>query len=338
MKRFLTLLILYILIALPVSTQEIIDTTKKTALGVNPAIMEVIVDKESVNKEVSLYNLTNFPLPIKTLVESFTPKEKSEIPKNQVERYDASSWIKIPEKDTDFILQPREVRNIKLTIEPPDKASPGGHYASIVFQPLIPQQIISRESIFIFTRVAVLTFIQVKGEVTENLEFKALKINSLYQTLPDSLELVLKNTGNTHLRPNGRLVFYDETRKKTIGNVGFLPSIILPGTEKSYLVELTDNIKLTLGRYSVWTETSYGADNILLKSSKHYFTVFPYTSIALAVIIFIIIIAVIIKLKSRLNKAYKILVYGERFEREEKRRHFRALEKIKIKRFSLHKK
>jgi hypothetical protein len=314
--------------------QEIIDTTKKTALGVNPAIMEVVLDeKKPTVKEITLYNLTNFPVPIKTTVESFTPKEKLEIPKDQLNRFDASSWIEINNEDGDFILQPREAKIIELTVTQPKKAAPGGYYASVVFQPLIPQSLVSNESIFIFARVATLAFLQVKGEVKENLEFKTFKINNFYQSLPESFTFILRNTGNTHLRPQGKIIINDEIRKKTVRQIGFLPSIILPGTEKEYKADLSD-LRLTMGKFSVLAETSYGTENSLIKSSKYYFYVFPYTISALAFISLIIFLTLIIKIKSRLKKALNVLILGEKALR---RRHLIETDKIKIKRLKVNK-
>jgi len=264
------------------------------------------------------------------LKESFTPKEKLEIPKEKLKVFDASSWITVPEKDTDFILQPREVRKIRLTINKPKDASPGGHYASLVFQPLIPQEIISKESIFIFARVAALVFIQTKGEIIEDLSLKKINHNKLYQSTPITIETILKNNGNTHLRPSGKITLYDEVRKKTIANFGLVPSLILPKTEKSYPITIEDQ-KL-LGRYSIKAELSYGAENKTIKSEKLYFYVFPYAGISVSVIIIIIIITIITKLRSRLYKAFNILFYGEKFL---KRRHREELDQIKIKKIKI---
>jgi len=324
--------ILYFILNVPVAAQTIIDTTKKTALGVSPAIIETILDEKTpTEKEISLYNLTNFPIPIKTTIESFSPKERLEIPEKDFKKYDASTWVEIDKDQKDFILQPRESRKINFSVKQPTDASPGGHYTSIVFQPLVPEEMVSRQSVYIFARVAVLVFMQVKGDIFENLEYDKSNIKSFYQSPPDSLSIFLKNTGNNYLRPNGRLLIYNELNQKAVGQAGIVPSIIIPDTIKEYKVDFDRNIKFGIGKFSVRPEISYGVDNTLLETPKIFFYVFPYTYYLLFFIVAIPLVIITVKQKTRLSKAIKILTLGENYERIEKRQKMAELEKIRIK-------
>lgn len=100
------------------------------ALSVSPAILEVVADAgKPFTTVVTVTNITNVPLPIKGSVKNFTPNE--DIPQDPNGIFQAQNWFKIAEPD--FILQPQERRKITVTISPPSKASPGGHYATIYF-------------------------------------------------------------------------------------------------------------------------------------------------------------------------------------------------------------
>lgn len=309
MKYFLPLLLFILLFTKGVSAQEMQNTEKQTALGVSPAIIEVITDvKSSTEKVISLYNLTNFPLPIKTLKESFTPKEKLEIPPEKQAIYDASSWMHLEDNDMDFILQPHEVRQIKVIIKEPKKASPGGHYATLIFQPLVPEAVISKQSVFVFARVAVLFFMQVKGDISENVEIKNLNVNSFYRSTPLELSVILKNKGNTHLRPAGTFEITDE-KKKIIARIPITPSLLLPGTEKEYTITL--DTSLPLGKYSAQAVITYGVDNKLLTSPKRTFYFFPNNTIIYGVILFPLLILSLL-LRKRLIMGFHILMKGEK--------------------------
>jgi hypothetical protein len=344
MKKFFSVLLILIFVSSFFYSSKILakeesgggSFLKKTALGVNPAIIELVSGDESVSKKITLYNLTNFPLPIKTLRESFSPKEKLEIPKSKLNLFDASSWIQMDEKDVDFILQPKEAREIKFSVESPEGASPGGHYASLVFQPMIPQEIISKDSVFVFARVAALLFIQKKGEIVENLSINQFNVNYYNQNLPIEIELKLKNSGNTHLRPSGKIVIKDSLQKKIILNLGIPQTIILPGTVKSYDTTIDQSMtkKINSGRYSVQAEVMYGAENQILKTDIKYFILFPWVNMIVGGIIFILFFVFVFKMKKRMIKAGTLILYGEKHF---KKKYASEIRKMRIKKLPIEK-
>lgn len=310
-RRGLIALFLFTTFVFRIEAKETGIASKKTSLGVNPAIMEIVLDEKPIEKEIQLYNLTNFALPIKTMVEGFTPNEKVEMSKEQIKVFDASNWIKIEEKNKDFILQPKESRTVKMTITQPKGASPGGHYASLIFQPLIPQEMVSQESVFVYARVATLVFMQVKGDIKEDLIVKDVEVSPFYQYLPDKFDLVLKNTGNTHLRPQGEIEIYDEIKGKMVVKIPITTSIILPGTEKTFFVDPSNSYSIKFGRYSVKPKIVFGSANRIITYDKKYFILFPYIAGSIISVILASIFVLVIKIKNRLYKALNIIIHGE---------------------------
>ena len=310
MKKGFFCIFLLCLFLTPSVTAQKNNQNRRTALGVNPAILEtVLTPDEMTSRSLSLYNLSRFPIPIKTIVESFAPKEKIEIPAHKLNLYDASNWIKIREKDQDFILQPNENRLINIEITPPKKASPGGHYASITFVPFVPEEIVARDSIFVFGRVSVLNFLQVRGDIKEGLELTQFAPQSLYQSIPLIFNLSLKNTGNTHLRPSGRVVIENPLTGKILKTASFLPSIVLPGSTKEYPIELRE--QLAFGRYSVRAEVTYGVENRLIESQTSSFYFFPLYGGILAGLLGVVLLIIYIKYRSRFSRAWEILIHGQ---------------------------
>lgn len=310
-KRFLFFLLLLAIFTKTTLAQESDITSKKTALGVSPAIMEIILDEATPSsKTIQIFNLTNFALPIKTMVESFTPNEKLELSKKDLKVFDSSSWIGIGEENRDFILQPKENRAINVTITQPKGASPGGHYASIIFQPLIPQEMVNEESVFVFARVATLVFMQVKGDIDEDLTIKEMKVSSFYQYPPEKVKVVLKNSGNTHLRPRGVVEIYDEINNKTVAKISITPSLILPNTEKAYSIDMNKIKNLKPGRYSIKPKIVFGTKNTVVTLDKKYFILFPYIFVVSILGIICIVVFIGAKIRKRLNKALNIIIKG----------------------------
>jgi len=284
--------------------QETVIT--QTSLGVDPAILEVILEPGiQTEKIIHVNNSSNLPLPIKAISQTFVAKEIVNVPKEKLNIFDSSSWLELAPEDEDFILQPKEVKEIKVKFNPPENAAPGGHYASLIFQPLIPQELVSNQSVFVYARVAVLVFMQVKGDIQQNLEFNQVKIDPIYNEFPIKISTTLKNVGNTHLRPEGKLIIFDEINHTIKSTIEIVPSIVLPELTKDYPVTV-DGI-YDYGQYSAQFQLSYGDDHILLSSEKFYFTVIPYKSGMGLLAILIVIYLMFFKLRKRIKKAGKIL-------------------------------
>lgn len=305
--KILLLVFSIIFLVQPVLTIQAQETVlTQTSLGVDPAILEIILEPgKQDEKIIHVNNSSNLPLPIKAVRQTFVAKEIVNVPEEKLNIFDASSWLELAPEDEDFILQPKEVKEIVVKFNPPENASPGGHYASLIFQPLIPQELVSNQSVFVYARVAVLVFMQVKGDIKQELSYNQVKIDSLYNEFPIQVSTKLENIGNTHLRPEGKLIIYDELNRTVKTTVEIVPSIILPELIKEYPVTI-DSI-YDYGQYSAQFIVSYGDDQIQILSEKHYFTVFPYRATIIILIILVILYLVFFRLRKRIHKAGKVL-------------------------------
>jgi hypothetical protein len=302
------LLGLFSLVFLSISVKAQDTNPVQTSLSVGPSILEAVLDKGiATTKEVVLTNLSNLPQPIKTIKQSFTPKEKLEIDPKQLQIYDASSWITVSEADSDFILQPHQSKTIKLSLLQPDNASPGGHYATVIFQPLIPQELVSEGSVFVYTRVAVLVFLQTKGDISENLSIQDVLHRNIYEYSPLGFDVVIKNSGNTHLAPTGKLNVYNDITNQLIASQDLQSSIVLPGTEKTFHFEVP--VGEHIGKYSSEAEVKYGTEDQILHSGRKSFVIFPYSIALLVGVPLLLVLILLLKFRTRMSKAYKVLFF-----------------------------
>lgn len=320
-KLFIIVLVLFNLTTVYVSAQSVAGQNTVSSMGINPSILEVVLDKNNATTQViTLSNLTNLPIPIKVTKQSFTPKEKLSIPEDELHIYDASSWITIDNTDTDFILQPQEIKNIEITINQPENASPGGHYATIIFEPLIPEGLISQNSVYIYARVAALMFMQVRGEIIEDVSLEGISTNLINEPGLVNFNLNLKNNGNSHIRPKSQIVINNVLTHEEVLKANFQEGIVLPGTVRTFQSQFESNT--LFGIYSYKTTINYGADNLVLETPTQYFFVFPYKLAFL--LIFIILFLIYIKtFRRRISKAVKVLFKEDRASKMEHQKFYK---------------
>lgn len=275
----------------------------QSALAVSPAIVEEVLDPgKPVEFTVRVNNITNFPLPIKGTAQSFTVQSE-ELEKTERSRLDVSQWIHIDEPD--FILQPKQTRTVKGSIIPPKDAPPGGHYATIFFQPLVPSEALTPSTAYLNAKVGVLTFLVVKGEMTQGAGFKSgLKTDSWISRGPAKFTFSIHNSGNVHLMPQGRLVIYD-WRGARVTTLELPSKIILPNATKEYLLEWS--APHALGKYRAELEVSYGDQQEKLAKSTVMFWVMPWFEIIGGSLLLGLLAFFVIKTRHRWSKTWRVL-------------------------------
>lgn len=298
MRKFIGLFTFLLLLNISTFKASAVDT----ALSVAPAILEsvTISGKKNLTK-IIIINNTNFPLPIKGQVSTFL--SNTSLPKTQSDTYNAASWFTL--EPSDFILQPQEKKEIAVTIVPPKKSEPGGHYATIYFQPLIPADIVSKESTTSLARVGVLAFLVVPGDIKEGLEIISLAA-PIWQTFgPLNFDFSLKNTGNIHLLPTGEIEIKN-ILDQVVKTIPLEPSAIIPGTTTEQ--SLMWDKQLLFGRFSTTLKINYGTNHDPLISKPIYIWIIPWPIILVIIVLLTLIYKIFILNFSRLKLAFKVLI------------------------------
>lgn len=278
------------------------EQSRQSALGVSPAIIEIVLDPgKKKETKVSVFNVTNFPLPIKGSVKSFVPKE--EIAEEAEEIFDASAWIKI--NPADFILQPREKKEVKITIIPPQEAEPGGHYATVYFQPLVPVEVLSPQTAYLTARVGVLVFLIVKGEIVEKAWLGDLQTVKFRQFGPIEFTALFRNEGNIHLLPSGEIKIFD-FRGREVETLKISPVTILPKATKELVVKWPK--KYLFGKFTTQAKILYGSEHKKLESDPIEFWVVPWIPILFSIGALTFFTIFLILVRGRLILAFKVLI------------------------------
>ena len=169
-----------------------------------------------------------------------------------------------------FDLRPGGTRNVKLTIAGPKEHS-GGYYACLVFDASLKRA--QGSSLATLFQIPILLNLP-KG-VELNGEIAGINV-SASRNNPAVVEALFKNTGNTHVKPGGRLVlkirpkvtlpegieYAGERKYELVGESYFdkIDEFILPGGVRR--METTFPQKLSPGSYLAEIVINYGGDSV----------------------------------------------------------------------------
>lgn len=264
----------------------------ESALSASPAILETVLDhNQPTTTIITIQNNTNFPLPIKGSVSAFLSTET--IPEENKDTFNASRWFTLD--PADFILQPNEVKKVTVTIKTPKDAEPGGHYATIYFRPLIPQDAVSSGSTISLARIGILAMMIAPGDITTSLTTSPLTAPFWSSFGPIKFWNTLTNNGSIHLLPTSTLTIKN-IWGKTVAEIKTNPGIVLPHTTKEH--NFVWDKKIGFGPYKATLTTSYGTDQQPLTSNTVATYLLPWP--------------LILGLIAILTFAYKIFIVNRR--------------------------
>lgn len=276
--------------------------TRGQSLAVNPAIMEQILEPgQPISSKIVITNISDVPIPIKASVSDFKPNEDLE-GVDDAGIYQAQTWFKIDEPD--FILQPKQAREVRVLITAPLGAEPGGHYATVFFQSLIPEEFVSSDRVYLANRVGVLAFLVVKGDIKEKLAVGSLAAPSLQQFAPVEFSLTLKNEGNVHVLPSGKLKIFN-WRGKQIDEIVLKPGMVLPRTTREFRFVLDK--AGPVGTYTARAEIAYGSDSQQLASATVRIWVVPWVLVLTIVVVGLPLGWLLLRIKRRGRRVWRAL-------------------------------
>lgn len=287
--------------AVPLAAKD--EPASQSALAVSPAIIEKVLEPgKPTGFAIAVNNITSFPLPVKGFVRDMTV-QGMQLDEAAKEKLDASRWFSIEEPD--FILQPHQARTIRGTINTPNDAAPGGHYATIYFQPLVPQEALSAATAYISSRVGALAFLVVKGDIERKAALsKSLSADAPMGHGPIAFSFTVTNTGNVHVLPSGAVTVYDWQGKK-VGSLDIPPGLILPNTAKTYDFEWQP--PQLIGKYTAELAVKYDASQPPLTAKSGNVFVVPWVEMAVTAALAAGAIFILAKTRRRWRKAWHVL-------------------------------
>lgn len=184
-------------------------------------------------------------------------------------------WLNL--KPLTFDLRPGGTKNVKLTISGP-KGYSGGYYACLVFDASIK----GAKETSLATLFQIPILLNLPKGVELNGEISGINI-SASRNSPATIQVLFKNTGNTHVKPSGKLVlkvrpklvipegieYVGERKYELVGESRFerIDEFVLPGGVRR--METSFQEKLSPGKYLAELIIDYGGNSVA-KSEKEF--------------------------------------------------------------------
>lgn len=206
-------------------------------------------------------------------------------------KYFLAKWISFVDKS--ITIEAKGTRTVEYSIIVPEDGEPGGHYAAVLFSTKEPSASETDTQVGVVGLIGSLVFLTVEGKVTQQLTISKFDAPQLTTASPVNLELLVKNTGNVHLKPQG-IIEIRNWRKAVVSSleVNKGGSLALPDSERKFTFKWENNWK-NVGYYTASAELKYG-DNQTPTSKQIAIIVLPvWFLITLGALLLLIILWII---------------------------------------------
>lgn len=271
---------------------------------------------ESKTLSIILKNITQADLTAQVFLNDFSSDNDSGTPQiivdtNERTPYTLANMIK---NLNDVDLKAGETKEITQTVNIPINAAPGAYFGAIRYAaiPKGQDQTGAERQVSLTASVAHLVFVEVPGDINEQLQVESLKAQrnngpgSFFFESPNQVAVKIKNKGNGLSRPFGKVnvkgPFGGEVYSYDINNT--TPrSIILPDSSRKFTDEIK-GVKLP-GKYNLTASIAYGngGEVVTYKSSFIYMPV--WAIILILLLIGLIAIGIIYVYRKRYAKTIK---------------------------------
>ena len=282
------------------------------SLSVTPTLFEMSANPEQEWKSsIKVINVNDFDLTVYASVVNFAPKGEGGdglfIPvfEEQTEGSTLAEWIDISAEP--IVIPKQQTVAVPFTVNVPENADPGGHFAAILIGTKPPSVEGKTPSVQTSQMVTSLFFVRIAGDVVEAGSIREFRTVKSFLTKPEAtFELRFENKGNVHIQPQGDIRIFNMwgeergvipiNRQSHFGNV-------LPNSVRKFSFSWSGEWALAdIGRYSAQVTLGYGIDGRKFVSQKTYFWVVPIkqlTIILLGLFLFIALVVWLIRLYVR---------------------------------------
>lgn len=270
------------------------------ALEIAPPVVTLSADPgQTLKTQISLRDISSGEVLVTGEVNDFTASGQDGTPKvltdsDGTNPYSLIKWVSpLPTLD----LQPRQIKNLPVTISVPADAAPGGYFGVVRFTATPPE--LKGQGVALSASLGSLIFIKVNGQAKEQLtitKFSASttatnsKPSSIFESTPIQFSEQIKNGGNIFEQPAGQVSIKDMFGKLIANvNVNLPPRDILPGTSRTFTEKLDSSVlgsRKLFGLYHAQLKIMYG--NNQSATTNLDFWVIPYRLIGGGIIALII--------------------------------------------------
>jgi hypothetical protein len=277
----------------PSYAQDALSTPKAT-LSMLPAMQSInIVPGQTSDYMVKISNDGDSPFNIQMLALPYAVNDDysggtfdDTAPYSQV-----AEWVAFAAEDESFRLEVGGNREIRFQINTPENAQAGGQYAAIVAKATLDNQ---DSALNVVYQVVSLIFAEVDGDKTRSGEIISREYQNWYMDGNIQTNLTIKNTGNTSLSVNNRLLIHSLLGRE-LASVDLGDSLIVRDDERTF--NLNWESAWPMGLYYITQESVFLGETV---SYQKLVLILPVWAIILLVAVIVAGAALIVK--STMNK------------------------------------
>jgi hypothetical protein len=288
-----------------------------SALTITPARMEISTDPGTpVSDSFLLINEQDTDQVYYTSVENFEAQGESGTPNFTASKEGLASWVDVPAKIT---LKKGERVKIPFTVNVPENADVGGHFAAIFLSTVPPTT--NAGEVAVGAKIGMLVLLKVNGDVKEGggiLSFITKKESWFLVDKPITFVYRFNNSGNDRVNPIGTITIRNMIgMKSAVLNANPTVGNILPNSTRKFEVawgaepaiesaaSFFDHVQyewrnFAFGYYSATISLAFG--NAGTSSSKVSFFMFPWHVLAVITVTLIALYFILRNLIRRYNR------------------------------------
>lgn len=271
-------------------------------LTVEPALMEVVLEKSNETKNVTLLykNTSSQPLTLEIFPIDF--KQQNDLGDIQFlgndttqYSYSLSSFL---EFSTNLLeLPPQGTGKLLVTVRNREDISPGGHYTAVVARPLVQS---SEGKTTVAPSLSTTLFLHKTGGERFNLSLKSVSWPSYFVVFQykNQVELLFQNEGNVHVVPYGVIEVQDTFGRQLYkGSINTGSIRVLPETRRyinNDLIVVEKSFPVSLNTIKVQGNDSLHKTQYLYKNYFIYLN--PWVGLG---IIAVIVLVIFLRMRSK---------------------------------------
>lgn len=328
-KRLLSGLFLVALMAFaPLTTGIAQEQQGGSGLQITPTRTEIsMLPGETKDFDITVKNVTQGPVDVKSFFNDFesdgvTGEPQIVIDQNRQVPNSMKDYVKGLE---DFTLAKDQSKDVKLTVDLPSDASPGGYFGVVRFQ-AVPQGSDAGEGdtqVSLNASVASLLLVEAQGDITEQIQIDSINSCNLtddqlkeaatkcenskslfFGTNPTATSIKVANKGNSFSRPFGRVTIkkggtevysYELNNKEPRG-------VVLPNSTRIFTDKIENVNKI--GKYTISADISAGQGGELINKTVSFWYI-PIWAVLIAVGVIFALIGLAVLVFVKLGKKRK---------------------------------
>jgi hypothetical protein len=280
------------------------DDLDRVELAVSPQVIEISANPgETKENQIRLDNLSEGTVQIEAINKNFTARgEEGAVDLTEDDTtYSLAKWMTVT--PSTVTMPAKTSQDFSVVIDIPEDAEPGGHFGSVVFKTVPPEN--EDGAATVSQEIAPIFLVSVAGDVIEKAEIASFNSTKSFWSneRPIQLETRIKNDGTVHFKPSGTITIKNMFGSE-VATIKLEEKNVLPDSIRRIVSDWDPGF--SVGRYSADLTVVYGEDKQILNSTTT-FIVFPYQTILPIAIVTFGLLFVVIKFRKRIGAAMRVL-------------------------------